>query len=135
MTFMALPPAPPGARGRHRAAGRPRFQRAALVVKLCALAALVAGAVAGVAARHPAQAAAVNLLANPSFEQGVAPWGGSHISRQTVTSAPDGRWVAQVSAVSGRAAIDDWPGEVRSQSGTGYDGRMSLAASSASSVG
>jgi hypothetical protein len=134
MTFMASPTAGHGARGRHRAGGGAGHRRR-VIFKICVIAALVAGGLAATVPWHPAQAAAVNLLANPSFEQALSPWGGSHLARQATSSAPAGRWVAQVSAAGGSASIDDWPGEVRSQAGTGYDGRMSVAASAASSVG
>ncbi len=82
-----------------------------------------------------ARTAAANRLVNASFEHTLAPWGGTHLQRRRLASSPAGRFVVQASAVHGRLAIDDWPGEVRSVSGTAYTGRMYLRAAAQSAVG
>jgi hypothetical protein len=133
MSFTASPAAAHDPRGRHRANQRPHPR--GLFVKLVAVAALLVGAFVPTVAAQLVSTAAVNLLANPSFEEGIAPWGGTHLQRRMLSAAPSGQWVVQATASNGQVTVDDWPGEVRSVAGGNYQGRMSLAASSSSAVG
>jgi hypothetical protein len=61
-----------------------------------------------------------NLEPNPSFETGTAPWGSyeGSLARVAAANAPNGAWVAQVTAGPGAASngytLDDWPGTVAS---------------------
>ena len=60
-----------------------------------------------------AATASSNQLSNPSFESGLAPWGGTRLSRVSLGNAPAGKYVARALAYNSRVpattAVD--PGE------------------------
>jgi hypothetical protein len=97
--------------------------------------ALVAALADGAASSATATTVPTNRLANPSFERGLAPWGGTDLHRVRVSAAPHGDFVVRVSTVRGRLAIDDWPGELGSAAGATYRGHMYLRAASRSAIG
>lgn len=111
----------------------PGLRRASAGSALLALALLSTAFTGGAASS--ATVAPTNRLANPSFERGLAPWGGTDLHRVRLSGAPHGHFVARVSAVRGRLAIDDWPGELGSAAGATYRGHMYLRAASRSAVG
>ena len=80
-----------------------------------------------------------NLIANPSFEtddENWTSWNGA-ITREQVSGAPDGSWVAKVTRNSGTGfTIDDSPTTVlNAQGGVPYRARAMVKAASGSSVG
>jgi hypothetical protein len=120
---------------RHAASWHATPQRlaAAILAAACGVVLLAFGS-----RSFPSAAAASvssNRLSNPSFEAGLAPWGGTRLSRVPLSYAPAGKYVARALAYNRRVNIDDWPGEVRSQTGVTYTGAVSLAAATSSSVG
>jgi hypothetical protein len=104
----------------------------AFVTTALLAAGLAAGAVA-VAVPAAADSGATqppgNILYTPHFENHIAPWTGSSVSRILLGhKAPDGTVVARVGNHNGHVSIDDWPGEVKSTTGTRYTASVQVAA-------